>query len=205
MIPKILHQIWIGPRPAPDDLMASWPRMHPDWTYQVWRDPYGWENQAQIDACQEWNGKADMMRYEILEREGGVLVDADSECIRPLDDSFLEHEAFVCYEHETKRPGLIAAGYVGAEKGSPFMRACIDAVKVRFQRDTAAWETVGPKLVTEVAKRFPSIRVYPARAFIPVHHTGAEAPGDHPIYAKQYWGSTFGYDKMQSPRHGRRR
>jgi hypothetical protein len=197
MIPKILHQIWIGPGKAPSALMATWPKLHPDWEYRLWSNHEGWENQAQIDAMPEWNGKADIMRWEILERWGGVLVDADSECIKPLDESFLHYKAFACWENEIACPGLIAAGYVGTEKGSPLMRACIDRIKGRVLSGKRAWETVGPGLLTEVARQVPqSLYVYPSRAFIPKHHTGVDAPGNHDIYAKQYWGSTFGYDKV---------
>jgi predicted SAM-dependent methyltransferase len=197
-IPKILHQIWIGPLPPPTELMNTWKEKHPDWEYRLWTDEKNhWENQAKIDAMPEWNGKADIMRYEILEKHGGVLVDADSECVQPLDDSFLEHEAFACWENETVRFGLIAAGYVGAVKGSALMRACIDTIK-QEPLEGRAWECVGPKLLTWVSEKFP-LRVFPAEMFIPVHLTGTPAPGDGtgPVYANQLWGSTFGYDKIQ--------
>jgi glycosyltransferase involved in cell wall biosynthesis len=196
MIPKIIHQIWIGPLPPPQAMMDTWRRKHPDWEYKVWRDHTGWENQSQIDAMSEWNGRADIMRYEILERFGGILVDADSICVQALDDSFLEHKAFACWENEIVRPGLIAAGYVGAEKGSRFMRACINAIKTRSLAGCRAWETVGPGLLTTVAKDHPELHVYPARTFIPMHYSGTEAPGDARVYAQQFWGSTFGYDKI---------
>jgi len=35
-IPKILHQIWIGPKPAPTNLMHSWKDKHPDFEYIYW-------------------------------------------------------------------------------------------------------------------------------------------------------------------------
>jgi mannosyltransferase OCH1-like enzyme len=198
LIPKKIHQIWVGPLPPPSRLMATWKRMHPGWEYKVWTDhKTGWENQSQIDAMPEWNGKADIMRWEILEREGGVLVDADSECVRPLEDVFLDHESFACWENETVRPGLIAAGYVGAAKGSPLMRKCIDAVKHRPLIGTRAWQSVGPLLLTEMAEGYEALHVFPARMFIPTHCTGTTAPGDAVIYANQYWGSTLGYDKMK--------
>jgi hypothetical protein len=65
----------------------------------------------------ELNGVADMMRWEILHAAGGIVVDADSIALRPLDDHLLDCEAFACWENEIVRPGLIAAGYFGAEPG----------------------------------------------------------------------------------------
>ncbi len=181
--------------------MATWQRMHPDWQYKVWTDHTGWENQAQIDAMPEWNGKADIMRWEILEREGGILVDADSECVQQLDESFLDNDCFACWENEEIRPGLVAAGYVGAVPGCALMRRCVDAVKHRQLEGLRAWQSVGPGLLTELAKDYPALRVYPARMFIPMHFSGVAAPGDAPVFARQYWGSTFGYDKIPAVAH----
>lgn len=202
-IPKILHQIWIGPKPAPERLMQTWLERHTEWTYKLWTNETataGWENHRAIDAMPEWNGKADIMRYEILEREGGVLVNADSRCLQPLSDEMLEHEAFACWEHEYERAGLIAAGYVGAVQGSALMRECINtiaAMPIELLSGGAhrAWETVGPGLLTRASRGHP-LRVYPARTFIPKHFSGALAPGSYPVYADQLWGSTLGYDAI---------
>jgi hypothetical protein len=196
MIPRIIHQVWIGPLPAPTALMETWRAAHPDWRYSLWTSERGWKNQAQIDRMPEWNGKADIMRYEILEREGGVYVDADSECIRALDDSFLRHDSFACYEHELLRPNLIATGYVGACAGNRLMRACIEGIKPQLL-DADAWMCVGPLFFTRMAASYHDLHIYSARTFIPWHYSGAPAPGDGPVYAKQYWGSTFGYERLQ--------
>ncbi len=201
MIPKIIHQVWIGPLPPPSALMETWRRAHPDWEYRVWTDEHGWENQRQIDRMFEWNGKADIMRYEILERHGGICIDADSECLRPLDATFLEHDCFACYENETVLPGLVATGYVGARPSSPLMRACIEGIKPQLL-DLSAWMCDGPLFFTSMARDYTKLHVYPSRTFIPLHHSGARAPGDGPSYAAQYWGSTLGYDTLPSVPRG---
>jgi len=192
-IPKIIHQIWIGPLPPPSSMMETWKAHHPDWQYKLWTSEKGWGNQDKIDAMPEWNGKADIMRWEILWREGGVLVDADSICVQPLDEAFLQHDNFACWENESVRPGLIAAGYVGAAPGSLLMRKCIETVASRPLHGPA-WQCVGPGLLTEVADE--TLHVFPARMFIPRHYTGVAAPGDAPVYATQHWGSTVGYDRI---------
>ncbi len=35
MIPKIIHQIWIGPKPAPTKFMDTWRDKNPDFEYDV--------------------------------------------------------------------------------------------------------------------------------------------------------------------------
>jgi mannosyltransferase OCH1-like enzyme len=49
---------------------------------------FNFRNQGQIDIMQDMNGKCDIMRFEILYEYGGILVDADSECVATLYDFF---------------------------------------------------------------------------------------------------------------------
>ena len=185
-----LHQIWIGPRPAPTAWLRTWREKHPDWEYRLWGnadlDSGLWRCRKQIDAMPEWNGKADIIRWEILQRFGGIVVDADSVCVAPFDDSFLVHRAFASYEHEVLRPGLVAAGTVGAEAEAPFLEEILKAIDTRELKGRA-WESVGPKLLTEFAR---NLHIYPARTFLPTHYSGAKAPGNAPVHAIQFWGST---------------
>jgi hypothetical protein len=194
-IPKRFHQIWIGPRVRPAALMDGWRKAHPDWEYRLWTNEKGWKSQRQIDAMREWNGKADIMRYEILLEHGGVCFDADAECVKPLDDTFLAHEAFACWENEVARPGLIATGYLGCVPRNALMGDALQEIDRRSMRDPA-WICTGPALFTDVAVHHPELHIYPARTFIPEHFTGLPAPGNGPIFARQFWGSTRGYDKM---------
>ena len=196
MIPKTLHQIRIGPKPAPEEWLKTWREKYTaaGWEYRLWTnedlEKEDWINRDKMEAMEEWNGKADIMRWEILWRHGGFLVDADAECLDVIPDDFLEHHTFACYEHETERPGLVAAGYVGAEKGSAVMRRCVSLINER-PLVGAAWECVGPKLFTEVfGEHTDDVHIFPARTFIPEHFTGKAAHGTGRVYARQFWSST---------------
>jgi mannosyltransferase OCH1-like enzyme len=188
--------------------MQTWSAKNPSWNYCLWSSEKGradgspWWLSDCIDAMPELNGKADIMRYEILLEHGGLCVDADSECLRPLPDSFLCHDAWACYENERHcPPGWVATGYLAATKGSPLMRAVLEEIhrqsrgRLHDWATTApAWKSVGPGIFTEVSKPFVksgALHVYPAGLFIPEHYSGvAPAPCDEPPYARQYWGST---------------
>ncbi len=37
-IPKIIHQLWIGPKPAPTKFMQTWKEKHPDFDYIFWNE-----------------------------------------------------------------------------------------------------------------------------------------------------------------------
>src|SRR5271169_768641 len=108
--PKILHFVWLGPIPSPEILIDTWRRLNPSWKVLVWRSagdasPDGtsgrpWKLQAVMDGMHEIVGLVDLIRYQILDEFGGVAVDADSECVRSLDDGdFLRHEVWACYEN----------------------------------------------------------------------------------------------------------
>lgn len=194
----LIHVVWIG-SPPPSwirDCIESWRRMNPTWRLCVWDDHRtGWINQAQMDRTREWTAKADMMRYEILLAHGGIAIDADCECVKPLDEGDfrerIEGGAVSCYENETCRAGLLANGFMGGPPGHPLWRACVEECATADMR-LPPWESVGPEMLTRIAARIGGLHAYPSRHFIPVHHTGAAAPGDAPIFARQLWGNTKG-------------
>ena len=100
MLPRIIHQIWIGPRPAPRQWLDTWREHHPDWRYRLWSNATvfyrPWRNQRLVNAYrdqEEWRGVADVIRYEILHEQGGFMPGADSECLRPVDELFKDSPA----------------------------------------------------------------------------------------------------------------
>lgn len=201
MIPKILHMIWVGDEHRrPERCMRSWTERHPGWTVRIWGNDdlaaRNWVNAAHMRAMatREWNGVADMMRWEILLEQGGVLVDADSYCVQPLPEWLLECEAFACWENELVRPGLIAAGYFGTIPGNPFLANLVEDIRVQETVvDRMAWESVGPLHLTGAWKRhrYMNLTVLPSHFFIPRHFTGATYRGGGPVFARQEWGSTL--------------
>ena len=209
-IQKIIHQMWIGPHEMPKDMIQTWIDKNPSWEHILWtedeikkRYPNGFRNQKQIDSHQSWCGKCDIMRYEILYDYGGFFPDADCICTNPLDDHFLNHSFFSCWENEKVRPGLVAIGYMGAEKGCELMKFCQDHLNQQGTLDERitglmAWQMTGPVLITNAIyqTKYPAF-IYPSYVFIPKHYTGETYTGDGKSYSDQYWGSTFGYENLK--------
>lgn len=114
-IPKVLHIIWIGPKPFPEASIhnvESWVKQHPGWTYKFWTDrprvlPHkemefslienlgSFSLQSYFLESNNYGEKSDILRYEILFREGGIYVDHDVECFRSFDP-LLQHFDFFC-------------------------------------------------------------------------------------------------------------
>lgn len=101
-IPKIIHQIWIGNSKPPklNSLYMDTCRMD-GWKYKLWSDDDITEKNFPLtfDLIQDivqvgkidkkLNKKlaqiADLMRLEILYRNGGVYIDTTAECLKNLD------------------------------------------------------------------------------------------------------------------------
>ena len=210
-ISKLLHQIWIGPKPMPNKFMDTFKDKHPDFEYIRWteaeidRRGIKFECMNAINRMSEINGKADIIRWEILYQFGGIFQDADSVCIEPFDDTFLEKTAFAGFENETAREGLVATGTMGFPPKHPLCRAAIDWM---LTNDTCpetcgkrAWYTVGPGLLTSLLEtgKYPDFSVFPSFSFIPYHFTGIQYNGHKKVYCFQEWGSTKqNYEIMNS-------
>ena len=195
-IPKTIHQIWIGPKQRPQMLMDTWKHRHPDWTYILWNEDnlkgMEFRTQRHIDEIPSWNGKADLYRWELLHRFGGIYMDADSECLQPFDDFFLENDSFTCYENEPLRGGLVACGVVGATPGNLLMRLCLDELCQMEKLSGPAWWCVGPAFFTWViTKHLYPIKVYPSWWFLPNHYEGARYVGKDKVYADHKWGTAM--------------
>ena len=209
-IPKIIHQIWIGPKPAPIKLMDTWKNMHPEFEYIYWNENeiinrglnlIGVKNR--IDEMEEICGKVDIIRWMILFEYGGIFIDADSICIEPFDDTILNTKSFAGWENETLRPGLIAIGTMGFPPKHPLVGLIIEWIKANCvsveKTGLRAWQTVGPTLLTNMYNTglFKDMTIFPSYYFLPIHCTNFEYNGHGKIYAYQEWGSTRqNYDTM---------
>jgi mannosyltransferase OCH1-like enzyme len=185
----------VGPHEVPKNWILSWKNKHPDWDFILWNEQniVGFECQHLIDYCMRkgiYPGVADIVRYEVLYKYGGVAVDADSECLHPIDELLnIEEDCFCCYESEKRKPALLSP-QIGATKGNKLMRAVIDALKAK-DKVVLAWMDTGNLLLTCIAyeMHYP-IKIYPSHYFIPIYIDGEQYEGNDKIYAVQKWHST---------------
>jgi len=153
------------------------------------------------------------MRYEILNEHGGVYVDADSICVRPLDDWLLAPRMFAAWESEEHRPGLVANSFIGSAPHHPALDAIVratsgmrnpvwrrtrhierwDGLRPRFHHECSLpWETVGPTLFTKMILPFCpfDVTIVPSVLFQPKHFLDTEERQSSLIYARHEWGTT---------------
>lgn len=177
MIPRIIHQIWVGP-PLPEYMAQfnrRWSELHPDWEVVVWGDEdLDWlKNRSLYDKAEQYVPKdavgqfrSDVARYEILNKHGGVYIDFDTEPLKPIDP-LIGVGAFATWEEEGK---YITNAVMGAEQGHPFMKLLIDSLpaSARRYKGKPATYVSGPRLLSRLYFDFaPDLTVYPKEYFLP--------------------------------------
>jgi mannosyltransferase OCH1-like enzyme len=108
-IPKIIHQIWLGPKTPPPYFSVfrdKWKSLHPDWEYRLWTDAdlddLTLELRDIIEASPNFAEKSDVLRAELLERFGGVYMDVDMDCNHSIDDLAYKYDFFAGVEYPHK-------------------------------------------------------------------------------------------------------
>lgn len=179
-IPRIIHQIWVG-GPVPEKyklLMKSWIDKHPDWQYILWTDAdvdgFQLENRDIFDAAQNFGLKADIWRYEIVWRYGGVFLDIDFDCIKPLDDLHIRYDL---YGARLAPHCSLANGVIGAAPHHPVLRACIQGLRRCRSKSPVSAEDImrlaGPGLFTRCFLKFirnnphTHAKILPPESFFP--------------------------------------
>ncbi len=132
-IPKIIHQIWVGPNHFPEKYRAwqkTWQSL-PGWTYKLWTDEdvkdFPMINKDVYYQEKNYGARADILRIEILNREGGVYIDTDYECIQPeVFDELNSKYDFYCGITPLDCFGLMLNNaIIGSIPGHPILKAII--------------------------------------------------------------------------------
>lgn len=158
MIPKVIHLIWIGPNPCPyNGNIKTYELNNPGWTVKVWgNNDIMLRNQRIFDMMNSWPAKADVMRLEILYRHGGVYVDADSLCLKPIDTLV---NGYTCIGMTGRRGGIQNA-FLAATRKHPAYRELVKGLPERIEKLAVRkkkWSihsVVGAHYVTEILRRY---------------------------------------------------
>lgn len=213
-IPKIFHVVWIGDETRePRAAIASWAERHPDFDLRVYRnaeaDAGPWRFKADIDEFRRrgrYPGAADLMRWEVLLRDGGVALDADSVCLARLPDWLLDCGMAACWDNTFAEGEMLSNGVVLATPNNPTVAAILDEIGSKpIKYDKWSWSRMGPKpygewqttgpgpLTRAVKQRRPTdFTALPSHFFIPSRRDGERYSGGAPVIADQLWASTQG-------------
>ena len=173
-IPKIIHQTW-KTRELPEDYARYVDTVrahHPHWEYWLWTDA---DNRAFIASHFSWflptfDGyrhhieRVDAVRYFILLHYGGLYVDMDMECLRPVDPLILsgaERELhFSLLASPTVENTIIANALMAARPGHPFFAYLTRRLPYLVERDVTfadVFDNTGPEMLTRQVKLFERV------------------------------------------------
>lgn len=194
---RTFHRIWVGPDPMPEEFEAygqSWLDHHPGWEMMLWTNDnlpamrngelYGNPTEW-VPAANVGQFRADILRYEVLWRYGGVYVDADFECLGNIEhllasDEVDEAQAFAAWEVQDK---WIANGLMGSTPGHEFIDRLIEGlhlsvIKHRGERPN---RSSGPQYLTRLYRQYPwELAVLDSKYFYPYLYSDVGTPRERP-------------------------
>lgn len=157
-IPPIIHRVWPGPDPVPYTFRAhaaTFEHHNPGWEHRLWtvddlddldmvnRDLY---DRAKTEAPDDWlRWRADIARLEILYQYGGIYVDTDAECLKPLDP-LLEYDCW--FAESPNAPGHATQAVFGCAPQHPHVGRLLDLL------EASAAENRGRRINHRVGSRF---------------------------------------------------
>lgn len=192
MIPKIIHQIWIGDKQLPETWLNSWKDKHPEYEYILWTekdiDELNLVNRHIYDKFNEsktYNGMANVARIEILYNYGGIYLDADLKCLKPLNKEWLKCD-FVGVESPHKK-GRILNGILMTESYHYLLKQYMDVLG-KVKEIHPSWKNTGSGIMTPILEG--KIKLLPSWTFLPIDMRGKKINYDK-AYAVHHYGTTF--------------
>jgi hypothetical protein len=128
---------------------------HPDWTVKFWTDRARPLPHPDMELCSikdlpfqklqpfynksdNYGEMSDLLRLEILYREGGIYVDHDVTCIKNFDDFNTHFDLFcgmeVPYPTTLSSSVLPTNNLIGARAGHPLLAKCMDWIEENWDR-----------------------------------------------------------------------
>ncbi len=145
-IPKIIHQIWIGPKPMPElykRYAATCKALNPDFEYRLWTNkdvdqilnisPQHKRLHKVYKDGNIYNGQKDVLEYMILYKYGGVFMDMDFDCKESLKPLHYQYNFYAGLEPPYRgRKAILSNALVASEKGNSIFLDILDLSESRY-------------------------------------------------------------------------
>lgn len=202
MIPRVFSCIWVQGDP-PDHYRSwfeSWERVNPGWTHKVWTeadyiDLLDHDTRLTYDSSPysgsvKFSEQANIAGKTILQKIGGVVMCADFEALRPMEEILDTDDLVLWWESDNQ----MSSGILAAPPFNPAVTYLVERIPeaVRAQRAMSKDITngAGPKGVHAIW-RDSGLNPRPAREVYPYmwFDTRPESYGD--AYAVHHWQATW--------------
>jgi len=191
-IPKILHHVWLGKEQIPINLqkcIKTCYDVHSEWKHMFWTDdnlPNMEPFVEEYDIDNNYARKSDLVRIMALYHYGGVYLDTDVECIKPIENLLTGYKFIVATEAGTPgefNPGTehINNAVIATTKSNNILIELINQVQKNYKRinitnkeplDYVA-KLAGPPVfnkMSNIIREDEYSKIYPYEYFYPLHY-----------------------------------
>lgn len=195
-----IHQIWLG-SDLPKHLEAmteTWKEHHPDAEHVLWNEEMiaelDLQNKSLFDNARRlvspdavYQYQADVARYEILHRYGGIYADTDTTCQRPTYELFETQNLVAGWEVQGKWIGNTVMYAPPEHRGLKAVIASLPRL-ARKGRNSAS-KLSGPQAITQTLRTRQDVTLLDQGIFYPVPYSEPERSTDeHPnAYVVHHW------------------
>jgi inositol phosphorylceramide mannosyltransferase catalytic subunit len=173
IIPKLFHWIWFGPKPLPEQhqrWIDGWLELHPGWNHKIWTNVNrrALINEAQFQAASSFSQKADVVRFEIVHRYGGIYLDTDTECLRCIEPLLAGVDAFAVEGRPQPVEGLphtVENSPIGATPGHPWLADVIARLPGSMEAGWGTMHRSGPWFLSRVTIGRPDVTIFEEQLF----------------------------------------
>ena len=170
----MFHRIWFGNSSIPDayeSYWGAWQRQFPHCRFKTWTDkdiPQLCRTRDLITSAEGFARKADIARYEILLKFGGVYLDCDVMPYQYFDADEMVSKLTVCNEDNSE--SYCSIGFIAAPAGEKLFDELIDHIsRVSLNQLPPNIET-GPHLFGRALAKHDH-RKLKSHTFYPYHYT----------------------------------
>lgn len=198
-IPRTIHRVWLGEEPMPEEherFGETFARHHSDWGMQLWTD----EDLPELDITVAERARSrtraelsNLVRYEVLRRFGGVYVDTDVECLRPLPPLLRGISAFAALEC----PGRVGNAVLGSIAGHPIFARAAQLARRTLGTGAHSADANGPYLLSLILEQEPGVALFGAELFYPYRWDEPERHDEAfpDAYAVHHWAKSWHTDE----------
>ncbi|MGH2905086.1 MAG: glycosyltransferase [Solirubrobacteraceae bacterium] len=198
-VPRTIHRVWLGQEPMPAEHVRfgeTFARHHPGWEMRLWTE----EDLPRLGITEVKRSRSaaelsNVVRYEVLQRFGGLYVDTDVECLRPLTPLLRGIDAFAALE----APGRVGSAVLGSIAGHRAFARAAALARATLGVGAHSADSNGPYFLSLILEQEPSVAILGAELFYPYRWDEPERRHElfPDAYAVHHWRMSWRDEEMK--------
>jgi mannosyltransferase OCH1-like enzyme len=139
----------------------SWAIQHPEWLLKTWTEDNvpPLTNGDLLPKCYCLAQQSDLVRYEILKLYGGVYIDTDLECLKPINELIKDLDFFGAW----KRSDRMSNALFGGVPGHPIFIDLVSKFRENFSNEQLS--AMGPSYFRMIVESHPGQKIFGEHTF----------------------------------------